>query len=200
MERPADARARRSLLPGAPDMRSLDTVDTCRMRLLSLRTRIETQWPAGGSFLRRSRGLAPESESAIVEMLVALPTPLPVRPGGDPETIFGHDDVELCAVAGRAVDAALNLLDGADLESTYSGQVSMLESHRPDAREPIVVTDPTVGLLVATIIGTLEAISEKITESAAAGAKPSQFAKAVAAPAPTAATMPHKRARDVPRI
>jgi hypothetical protein len=197
MDNSAEPGSRRLLFPGAADLRSLDSVDTCRLRLLALRTRIETQWPSGGSFLRRGRSLTPESESVITDLLVALPTPLPVRPGGIPETIFGHDDTELCAVAGRAVDAALSLLEGTDMDAIYCGQVSMLESHRQGAREPIVVTDPSVGLLVATIIGTLEAISEKVSESGPS-ARPGQ--PHPASPTPPAPADPPARARHVPRI
>ena len=65
-------------------------------------------------------------------------------------------------VAGRAVDAGLALLEGATLETIYRGHVNMLEDHHPDAAEPIVVSNLTVGVLVATIIGTLDAISETV--------------------------------------
>jgi len=114
-------RPRRSVLPGAPDMRHLDTVDTCRMRLLALRTRIETDWPSGGRFLRRGHSLSPASETIISDLLVGLPTPLPMVAGGSPETLFGLDDTDLCCIAGRAVDAALVLLEGSNLDATYDG-------------------------------------------------------------------------------
>jgi hypothetical protein len=55
------------------------------------------------------------------------------------------------------------LLDGGSLDATYPGEVRMLESNRPGAPEPIAVSEPSVGLLVATIIGTLEAISEDLS-------------------------------------
>lgn len=199
MEKRTQRRPRRTLLPSATDMRDLDTVDTCRMRLLTLRTRIEGNWPTGGRFLNRGGGLARDSEMMIEDLLVALPTPLPLVPGGDPETVFCQDDTDLRAVAGRAVDAGLALLDGSNLGATYAGQVSMLESHRPGALQPIVVSDPTVGLLVATIIGTLEAISERIGQSGAKAA-----AVKSADPQPDGSTeipwdRPH-RGRVVPRI
>jgi hypothetical protein len=199
MDKRTERRPRRNLLPSAPDMRDLDTVDTCRMRLLALRTRVEGNWPTGGRFLNRGGGLARDSEMMIEDLLVALPTPLPLVPGGDPETIFCQDDTDLRAVAGRAVDAGLALLDGSNLGATYAGQVSMLESHRPGALQPIVVSDPTVGLLVATIIGTLEAISERIGQSGTKAA----VAKA-ADPQPDGSSearwVPPKRGRVVPRI
>ena len=134
-------------------MREADTVDTCRLRLLALRTRIETNWPTGGHLFRR--GLGRDAEASITDLLIALPTPLPLIPGCPPETIFSHSDTDLRVVAGRAVDAGLALLDVSSLEVLYSGEVSMLESHRPGALQPIVVVNPSVGLLVATIIGTL---------------------------------------------
>jgi hypothetical protein len=150
------------------DLRRLDSADNCRIRLLSIRTRIETNWPAGGGFLfRRAQGLDPASHAVIADLLVSLPTPLPMRPGGEPEAIILDTDTDLRAVAGRAVDAALALLDGVAMESKYPGDVTMLDSYRPDAREPIVVSEPTVGLLVATVIGTLEAIYERITPATA---------------------------------
>ena len=179
MEKRTEHRPRRKLLPSAPDMRDLDTVNACRMRLLALRTRIETNWPTGGHFFNRGGGLARDSEATIADLLVALPTPLPLVSGGDPETVFCQDDTDLRAVAGRAVDAGLVLLEGSTLEATYSGEVSMLESHRPGALQPIVISDPTVGLLVATIIGTLEAISEQVAQS---GSKAGPGAAGVAKP------------------
>jgi hypothetical protein len=145
----------------------LDSVDGCRMRLVSLRTRIETNWPAaGGRFFNRGQSLHPENRADISELLVGLPTPLPLVAGGEPETVFCDDDTDLMEIAGRAVDAGFALLEGATLETVYQGDVSMLESRRPEALEPIVVSRPTVGLLVATIIGTLEAISEIIADPA----------------------------------
>jgi len=201
MDNPKPSRPRRSMLPTAPDMRHLDTVDTCRMRLLALRTRIESDWPSGGRFLRRGHSLSPASETIISDLLVGLPTPLPMVAGGSPETIFGLDDTDLCCIAGRAVDAALVLLEASNLDATYNGQVSLLESHRPGSRQPIVLTDPTVGLLVATIIGTLEAISEKVTRATAttrqaavaSGPEPAQ-------PAPTDQPAHVRRGPGVPRI
>jgi hypothetical protein len=180
-------------------LRDLDTIDRCRMRLLTLRARVETNWPAGGKWLRRASPLAVESHSRIAELLLALPTPLPLHPGGEPETIFRHDDTDLRVVAGRAVDAALNLLEEPTLDSRYQGHVSMLESNDPAAREPIVIADPTVGLIVATVIGTLEAISEEL------GVAPSGAGRrTTSAPTPpqeSGAILPHpKRESRVPRI
>src|ERR1035437_3055215 len=85
---------RRSVLPSARDMRDLDTVDTCRMRLLALRTRIESNWPAGSHFFNRGHGLARDDEATIVDLLVAPPPPLPLTPGADPDTIFCHGDTD----------------------------------------------------------------------------------------------------------
>jgi hypothetical protein len=148
------------------ELKGLDTTDTCRIRLLSLRTRIESNWPSDKRFLARGRGLAVQSRATILELLVALPTPLPVRFGGEIESIICDTDTDLRAVAGRAVDAGLTLLEGATLTTEYPGQVSMLESWRPGSQEPIVMSEPTVGLLVATIIGTLEAVAEALDEPA----------------------------------
>ena len=190
---------RRSVLPSARDMRDLDTVDTCRMRLLTLRTRIESNWPAGGHFFNRGHGLASDDEATIADLLVALPTPLPLTPGADPDAIFYQGDTDLRAIAGRAVDAGLALLDGSSLEATYAGEISMLESHRPGALQPIVVSEPSVGLLVATIIGTLEAIAEKLAQS---GSRPADAKPGEAQPdGSTEAPWPQpRRGRVVPRI
>jgi hypothetical protein len=178
----------------------LDTIDRCRMRLLTLRARVETNWPAGGNWLRRASALAAESHSRISELLLALPTPLPLHPGGEPETIFRHDDTDLRVVAGRAVDAALNLLDESSLDAKYQGHVSMLESHDPAAREPIVIADPTVGLIVATVIGTLEAISEELGV-APSGATRRSGSAPPPRPQETPALPPHpNREGRVPRI
>jgi len=176
----------------------LDTIDRCRMRLLTLRARVETNWPEGSSWRRRMFGLSPETRAAISGLLVALPTPLPLHPGGDPEAIFRHDDTDLRVVAGRAVDAALNLLEAPSLETPYQGHVSMLESHDPAARQPIVIAEPSVGLIVATIIGTLEAISEQlgVVPSPASGRH-----KPTPAASPDDSVLPHtNRAGRVPRI
>ena len=186
------------------ELRALDSVDTCRMRLVSLRTRIETNWPAtGGRVFRRAAGLSDEAEMLIGDLLVALQTPLPLRAGGEPESIIRGDDSDLCAVAGRAVDAALGLLDRWSLEANYPGEVSMFESHRPGALEPIVVIEPTVGLLVATIIGTLEAISESVNDTPRPAVPEAPL---TAPPASTASetkpssTQEPLRVRRVPRI
>jgi hypothetical protein len=179
-------------------MRAADTVDTCQIRLLALRTRIDTNWPTGGLFGHKDDRIR-ASEAAISDFLVALPTPLPLLPGGEPEAVMRHDDTDLKCVVGRAVDAALALLHDSTLETVYHGQVSMLESHKPGSLRPIVVTDPTVGLLVATIIGTLEAISEKLAEPG-----PSSRPAKADSPQPDGSTevpwQQPKRGRVVPRI
>ena len=144
------------------EMAGMDTVDSCRLRLVSLRTRIETNWPAGGGMLGRRKGLTKASEAIIADLLVALPSPLPVATGYIPSALIADSDTDLREVAGRAVDAAMVLLSAGSLDALYPGEVQMLESYRPDALEPIMVSQPTVGLLVATIIGTLEAISERL--------------------------------------
>jgi len=169
------------------------------MRLLSLRARVETNWPGGRSWLRREPGLTARSQATIADLLVALPTPLPLEPGGDPEAIFRHDDTDLRVVAGRAVDAALNLLDVPSLDTRYAGHVSMLESNDPGARQPIVVAEPTVGLIVATVIGTLEAISEQLRPVPPAGAAGDSRATAPQSE-PEPAPQPYKREHRVPRI
>jgi hypothetical protein len=179
-------------------LHDLDTIDRCRMRLLTLRARVETNWPEGSTWRRRVFGLSPETRATISGLLLALPTPLPLHPGGDPEAVFRHDDTDLRVVAGRAVDAALNLLEAPSLDTRYHGQVSMLESNDPTARDPIVIADPTVGLIVATVIGTLEAISEQlgVVPSATSGRN-----KPAPTPAPADGVLPHtKRAGRVPRI
>jgi hypothetical protein len=180
-------------------LRDLDTIDRCRMRLLTLRARVETNWPAGGNWLRRASSLAAESHGRISELLLALPTPLPLHPGGEPETIFRHDDMDLRVVAGRAVDAALNLLEEPSLDSKYQGHVSMLESNDPAARQPIVIAEPTVGLIVATVIGTLEAISEELGVAPSGAQRRSSSAQTP--PKETPAVLPQpKREGRVPRI
>lgn len=141
----------------------LDTVDTCRMRLLSLRTRIETTWPTPRRRRTRfSRGhdIDGQARATIAELLQGLPTPLPLHPGADPEPINCDADEDLRHVPGRAVDAGLALLVDSTLDTIYPHQVTMLQSRQPVARGSIVVSGPTVGLIVATIIGTLDAVSE----------------------------------------
>jgi hypothetical protein len=184
-------------------LKDLDTIDRCRMRLLTLRARVETNWPGGGSWRRRVLGMGPEvgpdTIATISGLLVALPTPLPLHPGGEPEAIFRHDDTDLRVVAGRAVDAALNLLEAPSLDSKYHGHVSMLESNDPSAREPIVIADPTVGLIVATVIGTLEAISEQLNVAPPGTASRTRSTQAPRQEAPAVVSQP-KRAGRVPRI
>jgi hypothetical protein len=207
MKKSEERRPRRSLLPSAVDMRELDSVDNCRMRLLTLRTRIETNWPTGGSFLRRGQGLTRESQLAISALLMALPTPLPLRLGGGPDSIICDSDTDLRAIVGRAVDAGLALLD-----APYPHEVSLLEDCRPGAAEPINIKEPTVGFLVSTIIGTLEAISESINtpvqKASSARVKPVRPVKPVKPAAglePAAGSSDGRRespgrSRRVPRI
>jgi hypothetical protein len=187
----------------------MDTIDNCRMRLLALRTRIETNWPQGGGFLRRGGGLTRDAQTDIADLLVALPTPLPLHAGGDPETIICDKDTDLRAVAGRAVDAGLALLEGATLETPYPHAVSMLQSCATGAPEPIRIEDPTVGLLVATIIGALEAVSERVNARGAKdGPRSADAARPVAAKDPPAGrgtgALPSpeatSRGKRVPRI
>jgi hypothetical protein len=215
MNKVAEPQPRRTLLPDAIDMRELDSIDNCRMRLLALRTRIEHNWPeAGGRFFNRRAGLSDESLATIRDLLVALPTPLPVHAGQEPECIISDTETDLHLASGRAVDAALALLEDRTLETRYPGQVTMLEASEAGAPEPIVVSQPTVGLLVATMIGTLEAISEEINEPSPVGkrrkAAPAQPAPPQpAAPTPAGpeaqadsspAAKPSGRGPSVPRI
>ena len=170
MNKAGELQPRRSLLPSAMDMRDLDSIDNCRMRLLTLRTRIEHNWPEPkGHFRNRRAGLTAESLASIRSLLVALPTPLPIHAGQVPECLIADTETDLHLASGRAVDAALALLEGRTLETLYPGQVTILEASEAGAPEPIVVSQPTVGLLVATMIGTLEAISEEINEPGGAG-------------------------------
>ena len=197
---------RETLASQGSQMRDMDTVDTCRMRLVALRTRIETNWPlTGRGIFNRGQGLSREAAADITALLVALPTPLPLQAGGEPEPIIRDTDTDMRDVTGRAVDAGLALLEGATLETIYRGHVKMLEDHRPHAAEAIVVSNLTVGVLVATIIGTLDAIAETVMDvrgvgkdgasTHKAGDKPSPV-KETAAPQPA----PPKRGRRVPRI
>jgi hypothetical protein len=149
----------------ASETRGLDNVDTSLRRLLSLRTRIETNWPITGGLFGRRPDLPPVKQATIADLLTSLPTPLPMLPGGQPEPIIQASDMDMRAIAGRAVDAALALLDGSTLETIYPADVTMLATRGYDSEGPITVSGATVGLLVATIIGTLEAISEIILEA-----------------------------------
>jgi hypothetical protein len=178
----------------------LDGVDTCLRRLLSLHTRIESNWPESGHFLVRGRALTPETQALIADLLTSLPTPLPLVPGKEPERLIGPDDTNLLAVAARAVDAGLALLDGATLDKPYPREVRMLETRQCEAAGPITVSDATVGLLVATIIGTLEAISELIMEPAKVKASPPRPAKQEKPPKPGSQFTQPKRGPSVPRI
>jgi hypothetical protein len=79
------------------------------------------------------------------------------------------------------------LLAGASLETVYPGEVTLFESRRPGAAVPITLSDPTVGLLVATIIATLEAISELI------GLKPQSRTGAASKASPASPAKPKVR-------
>jgi hypothetical protein len=138
---------------------------------MSLRTRIETNWPQAGGFLRRQSSTA-EAREWIDRLISAMPSPLPLTPGGRPEEICRETDTDLRVGAGRAVDAAMALLEGNSLDAVYPGRVSMMAGMGSSATagskseaEPIEIDEPSVGLLVATIIGTLEAISERLIPS-----------------------------------
>jgi hypothetical protein len=151
----------------ADRLRGLDTVDDCRIRLMSLRARIDGNWPRDTGILRRhSRGPAVDT---VARFMAALPTPLPLQPGGEPEPMVDPGDPDPRTAAGRAVDAAMVLLRCDSLEEVYPGHVSMLTgigSDVPDLDcDAVEVDEPTVGLLVATIIGTLEAVSERLIPS-----------------------------------
>ena len=151
--------------PSLAGLRGLDSVDGCRLRLMSLRTRILTNWPKETSILRRHTRAT--GGDTVTRFLAALPSPLPVRSGGPPEPIVNPDNPDPIASAGRAVDAAMVLLECDSLDEIYPGRVSMLAgigSSVPavDGASAVVVDEPTVGLLVATIIGTLEAVSERL--------------------------------------
>lgn len=169
------------------ELSGLDSVHDCRMRLVSIRTRIETNWPAPGGLLRRNPGLDRVTRATIADLLAALPCPLPLEAGGEPKPLITPGEVDLRVAAGRAVDAAMALLVGTSLDDTYPREVTLLESYRPGAPEPIAMAEPTVGLLVATIIGTLEAIVELI------GPKSQPSPKAAAQPSPKNSTPPKDR-------
>jgi hypothetical protein len=170
MEEWVEPSAKRGLALGVGETHGLDSIDTCLRRLLSLRTRIETNWPTGGHFFGRggrTTDLPAATQATVEDLLTALPTPLPLHAGGEPEPIICPGDTDMRTTAGRAVDAGLALLDGATLETVYPVEVKMLETRRYDSAGPILVSGATVGLLVATIIGTLEAISELIVPAPA---------------------------------
>jgi hypothetical protein len=149
----------------ATELRGLDTVDGYRLRLMALRTRIETNWP-GMRAVRLWRRRGRQEEEEIASLLVALPSPLPLAAGEAPVALFDEGVTDLCDVAGRAVDAAMLLLEANSLEAIYPREVRIGSGLAGPAGSPqaeaIVVDDPSVGLLVASIIGTLEAISERI--------------------------------------
>ncbi|MGD0019556.1 MAG: hypothetical protein ABSD62_09920 [Candidatus Limnocylindrales bacterium] len=159
MDQPSE---RRDIAARIGELRGMDGVDGYRLRLVALRTRVEANWPESGSLLRRRKGMDKDAEASIADLLVALPTPLPLVPGGEPKPIITDADTDLRAVAGRAVDAAMALLELGSTDAVYPGEVRMLESYRPGALDPITVSRPSVGLLLATIIGALEAIADRL--------------------------------------
>ncbi|HEX7590398.1 MAG TPA: hypothetical protein VF375_00465 [Candidatus Limnocylindrales bacterium] len=199
MTEPGDPTPRRLLAFSPNETRGLDGVDTFLRRLLSLGTRIETNWPTSGRIFGRGPELKPDVQATVVDLLTSLPTPLPMAPGGEPEPIIRATDTDMRCIAGRAVDAGLALLDGATLESIYPAEVTMLATRSHDSEGPITVADATVGLLVATIVGTLEAISEIIVET-----PPKHAAKPKAEAKPPKPGQNHldksKRGPNVPRI
>lgn len=148
-------------------MQGLDSADACRLRLVTLQTRIFQNWPKqGGVFRRRPQA----ADDALARLLEALPSPLPIQSGGRPVPIMDPIDTDLRAAAARAVDAAMVLLEKDSLDVVYPGRVHMLAgigSEVPAVAgvSPVELDQPTVGLLVATIIGTLEAVSERLTRS-----------------------------------
>ncbi|MGZ6273521.1 MAG: hypothetical protein ACXWM8_04435 [Candidatus Limnocylindrales bacterium] len=174
------------------ELSGLDSVHDCRIRLVSIRTRIETNWPARGGLIRRNPGLDKVTQATIADLLAALPCPLPLEAGREPMPLIKPGETDLRAAAGRAVDAAMALLVGTSLDDIYPREVALLESYRPGAPEPITMAEPTIGLLVATIIGTLEAIVELI------GPKPLSSPKAASQRSPRKSTPPKDR-RDVRR-
>jgi hypothetical protein len=174
------------------ELRRFDSVDDSRRRLVSMRTRIEADWPSSGGLLRRGPSLGPATQATIADLLAALPYPLPLEVGGEPVALIKAGEIDLRAAAGRAVDAAMALLTGTSLDTIHPGEVTLFASHRRGAAEPITVSDPTVGLLVATIIATLEAISELL------GPKPDSRPKASSKPPRTTPAKP-KEGRDVRR-
>jgi hypothetical protein len=169
------------------ELRRFNSVDDSRRRLVSIRTRIETNWPSPGGLLRRGFSLDPLTQATIADLLAALPCPLPLEPGGEPLPLIRDGEADLRAAAGRAVDAAMSLLAGATVETVYPSEVTLFESHRPGAAAPITLSDPTVWLLVATIIATLEAISELI------GPKPRSRAGAASKASPASPSKPKDR-------
>jgi hypothetical protein len=149
----------------AEGLRGLDSIDACRLRLMALRTRIDTNWPKDSGILRRHSRIA--TTDTVAKLMAALPSPLPLQDGGQPQPILDPADPDPRAAAGRAVDAAMLLLQCDSLDEVYPGHVSMLAgigSDVPDldCGDPVDLDEPTVGLLVATIIGTLEAVSERL--------------------------------------
>ncbi|HEX7490540.1 MAG TPA: hypothetical protein VF337_02425 [Candidatus Limnocylindrales bacterium] len=199
MTEPEGPEPSRLLALSATETRGLDRVDTSLRRLLSLRTRIETNWPITGGLFGRRPDLPPIQQATIADLFTSLPTPLPMHAGGEPEPIILASDVDMRAIAGRAVDAAFALLDGATLETIYPADVTMLATRGFDSAGPITVSGATVGLLVATIIGTLEAISEIIVQ-----APPNKVVKAKPRSEPKPSEPKHvdepKRGPSVPRI
>jgi hypothetical protein len=67
------------------------------------------------------------------------------------------------------------LLEVDSLDATYPGTVSMMAGvdHQGDDSDaaPVELSEPTVGLLVATIIGTLDAVSERLIPDGGRGVR-----------------------------
>lgn len=195
MKKPAESAAASVLATRTGNTSGLDTVDACRIRLLSLRTRIETTWPSPRRHrFARTQDIDAQTLTTIAELLRGLPTPLPLHAGAEPEPITFDTDTDLRRVPGRAVDAGLALLADSTLDTIYPRQVTMLQSRQPVARGSIVVSEPTVGLVVATIIGTLDAVSE-VLGSAVHGASPREAATVQ----PAATDMIGTAATDAPQ-
>jgi hypothetical protein len=148
----------------------LDSVDAARLRVMALRARIDAYWPAesGGLLKRRAK----DKDDVLTRLVAALPTPLPCDLPGVPVDVVRESDADLRVPISRAVDAALLLMEDDDLERKCPGKVNMFanlgavddRAWRPDAIE---VVDPSVGLIVGTIIGILEAIAERLMSGGA---------------------------------
>jgi hypothetical protein len=102
MKVPGESGATGELAARYSNMSGLDTVDACRMRLLALRTRIETNRPTPSRRLfTHGQVMDRRTRTAIAELLQGLPTPLPFHPDPLPELIMRHTDLDLGAVPGR---------------------------------------------------------------------------------------------------
>jgi hypothetical protein len=163
-----------SAVPGAGKairVGGLDSVDAARLRVMALKARIDAYWPAESSGLLKRRA-KDKDDDVLTRLVAALPTPLPCDLPGVPVALVRESDTDLRVPIGRAVDAALLLMEDDDLERQCPGKVNMFanlaavddRAWRPDAIE---VADPSVGLIVGTIIGILEAIAERLMNGGA---------------------------------